>query len=365
MRKTKYLFDDTKTPEGMVSVSQIQTYLSCKKKWEYGYIENLTPRVDRKYMTIGKLCHKGMQTAMQKLWEIQKGISAWKIVDDKIGILIDLGIGAMRDEMNYYMDETPFLDEEVPDIMQMYDDACSVFTQALKEFDPTKYEVVEIKKDTKVIPALELHFMVPCAGSKGLHGYIDAILKDKDTGYTWCVDYKFRKTLSPDEDESFNIQNAVYAYACKKMGVKISGTMTWQHLNTPAADPQILKDGKISRAKIKTTWEHYETFCKSHGQDPEDYFIEMSEKLGNIEWYRVTYEYRNDETINRIWKECVVPVSKSIQRSRNPKTNNYRSLYPWNCKMCQYQSICEAELRDYDVDAIKDREYVLRRHIRK
>jgi hypothetical protein len=28
--------------------------------------------------------------------------------------------------------------------------------------------------------------------------------------------------------------------------------------------------------------------------------------------------------------------------------------------MCQYQSICQAELRDYDVTAIKQREYTVR-----
>ena len=71
MKDTKYLFDEeTQTPAGMVSVSQLQTYLSCPKKWEYGYIEEITPRVERAFLTIGKLCHKGMQVAMQTLWEL-------------------------------------------------------------------------------------------------------------------------------------------------------------------------------------------------------------------------------------------------------------------------------------------------------
>jgi hypothetical protein len=34
MKNTKYLFDENKqTPEGMVSVSQLQTFMNCKKKW--------------------------------------------------------------------------------------------------------------------------------------------------------------------------------------------------------------------------------------------------------------------------------------------------------------------------------------------
>ena len=147
------------------------------------------------------------------------------------------------------------------------------------------------------------------------------------------------------------------------MGINVTGTMTWQHVNTPAADPAILKDGKISRAKIKTTWKHYEKFCVEHGQDPQDYYLEMEEKLRDIEWFRATLEYRNEETIENIWYKCVEPVAKAVKSAHNKNANNYRSLYPWNCRVgCPYQSICQAELRGYDADAIREREYVKRVH---
>lgn len=350
MKQTKYLYDETQSPEGMVSVSQIQTFLSCKKKWEYNYIENLKPRVERSYLTIGKLCHKGMQTAMYAMWNQDP----WQTAGDK-------GLSAIQEEFENYYYTVPHLDEEIPELEQVLDDAESVFAQAFEEFKPWKYEVVTLRDKGRPIPALELHFKVPCPPSKGLHGYIDAILRDRETGFVWCTDYKFRKSLSPDEDEAFNIQNAVYAYACQKMGVDITGTMTWQHVNTPAVDPAILKDGKISRAKIKTTWARYEQFCLSHGQDPENYYLEMEEKLRDIEWYRATLEYRNPETIDQIWKECVIPVAKQIKTAHGKKANNYRSLYPWNCRVgCPYQSICQAELRGYDAGAIREREYVKR-----
>lgn len=351
MKQTKYLFDEAKmTPEGMVSVSQLQTFLSCKKKWEYNYIENLKPRVERSYLTIGKLCHKGMQVAMQG---IRRGVF-WEVAMRE-------GVEAMQKEYDEYCATTPHLEEEIPEFEQLWNDAESVFRQAFEEFEPWKYEVITLCDKGHPIPALELHFKVPCPPTKGLHGYIDAILRDKETGFTWCVDYKFRKSLSPDEDEAYNIQNAVYSYACQKMGIDITGTMTWQHVNTPASDPTILKDGKISRAKIKTTWRHYEEFCVNHGQDPADYCIEMEEKLRDIEWFRATLEYRNKETVETIWKECVVPVAKQVKAAHGKKAVNFRSMYPWNCRVgCPYQSICQAELRGYDADAIREREYVKR-----
>ena len=350
MSNTKYLFNEKQSPAGMVSVSQIQTFLSCKKKWEYNYIENLTPRVERSYLTIGKLCHKGMQVAMQML-------SKYPLAT--LEQLTNAGLEAMYDMGEEYMSVTPMLDEEIPDFLQMREDALAIFAQALEEFQPWKYEVVNVVKGQKPIPALELHFKVPCLPTKGLHGYIDAILRDKETGFVWCTDYKFRKSLSPDEDEAYNIQNAVYTYACQKMGIEVTGTMTWQHLNTPAADPKINKDGTISTAKIKTTWEHFAAFCRGHGEDPENY-TDMIDKLADIEWYRVTYEYRNEETINNIWKECILPAAKMIRSAYSKNANNFRSLYPWNCKMCQCQSLCQAELRNYDAEAIRLREYTCR-----
>lgn len=358
MKNTKFLFGEDQTPEGMVSVSQLMTHMSCPKKWEYNYIENLTPRVERPFLTVGKLCHKGMQVAIMDAWKDQQAGLDTSHESGLYGAWRDQGITAMEKEWDEYIHSNAFLAEEILEQEQLLEDAISVFSQAFVEFEPWKYEVLTLYKDGTPIPALELHFLVPCPGSKGLHGYIDAILKEKQTGFVWCTDYKFRKSLSDDTEEAFNVQNAVYSRACKKMGVSITGTMTWQHCNTPAADPAVNKNGTISRAKIKTTWQHYAHFCTSMGVDPEPYREEMEDKLADIEWFRATYEYRNDDTIERIWNEVVVPSSWAVKKSG--KGGNKRSMYPWNCKMCQYQSLCQAELRDYDAKEIRLRDYTVR-----
>lgn len=352
MKNAKYLFDEQKqTPEGMVSVSQLQTFLSCRKKWAYGYIEKLTPRVERPYLSIGKLCHKGMQVAIQYKWEHERERLYSREQALKAALI------AMQDEHWQYIRNNSFLMEELPDIEQILVDAKEVFEQAFWEFDIDKYEVLTLKKNGVEIPALELHFAVPCPPTRGMHGYIDAVLRDKTTGFTWCTDYKFRKSLSPDEEEAYNIQNAVYAYACKKMGIEITGTMTWQHINTPAAEPSLLKNGTVSRAKVKTTWEKYAKFCRKNNIDPEPYREEMQEKLSDIEWFRPTYEYRNAETVDRIWQQCILPAARGVKAAYGKPANNFRSLYPWNCKMCQYQSLCQAELRGHDAEFIKLNEY--------
>lgn len=361
---TKYLFNEaTQTPEGMVSVSQLQSFMSCPKKWEYGYIEGLTPRVERAYLSIGKLCHKGMQEAMRDLWQDQMAGLDTSFDGYLFPTWRKTGVDAIKEEWGRYMQENSFLPEELPELNQTLDDAIKVFEQAFAEFEPWGYKVLTIEgKDHKATPALELHFCVPCAKSKGLHGYIDAILIDTETGSIWCTDYKFRKSLSPDTEEETNIQNAVYAMACRKLGIHITGTMTWQHCNTPAAKPALLKDGKVSRSKIKTTWEVYKQFLLDNNQNPDDYREEMEPKLADIEWFRATYEYRNTETIDRMWRECIIPATKAVNKAW--KGDNPRHIYPWNCKMCQYRSLCQGELRGYDPSFIRAREYVYRSHLR-
>lgn len=355
-KKTKFLWDDAKhTSAGMVSVSQLQTFMSCPKKWEYGYVEEITPRIERPYLSVGKLCHKGMQEAMRYKWEHERELGYCR------ERALNVALVAMLMEWEDYMDSVPILPEERSDFDKILSDASSVFQQAFWELDIDKYEVMSLWDGKREIPALELHFVVPCGSSKGLHGYIDAILKDKTTGFTWCTDYKFRKSLSPDEEEATNIQNAVYIHACGKMGIPVTGTMTWQHLNTPAAEPQLIKGGMaVSRAKIKTTWKHYADFCLKHDIDPTPYQEEMEAKLADIEWYRATYEYRNDETIRNMWTQVILPATRQVKAAYT-KTNS-RHLYPWNCKTCQFKDLCQAELRGYDAEAIRQRDFVKRNH---
>ena len=69
-------------------------------------------------------------------------------------------------------------------------------------------------------------------------------------------------------------------------------------------------------------------------------------------------------TIKKIWNDCVLPAARAVAKARSSKVKKYRSMYPWNCKMCQFQSLCQAELRDYDADAIRAREYTKRTHAR-
>ena len=359
---TPCMFYDEMTPEGMVSVSQINTFLACRRRWHYSYREGLRQRRERDYLTVGKLCHAGMEAAMRERWE-------WRDADPEINEPISLqdligeGERAIQQMWEDYMAVTDFLDEELPEQRELLARALDVFEEALEEFDPMRWLPLTVVRDGDPIPALELHFCVPCAGSQGLHGYIDAIVKDLETDQVWCVDYKFRRTLAADDDERFNLQNAVYMMACRQMGIDVAGTMTWQRYNTPSTVPKFNQDGSVSRSKIRCTWTRYRRFLEEVGLDPTDY-EDMEDKLADVETCRATREVRSDEMIDLVWDQVVESASRSIRclADAYESLDCTPSMDPWTCRMCSFQSLCQAELRGYDADYIRETEYTLRSH---
>lgn len=342
----KYMFNpELHDKPGLISISQVQQYMKCPKSWAFNYIDKITPRVERPYLTIGKLCHVGMAAAFAERFRQQ-------ITGEEDRDAISMAGGkALMDEYFSYMDSNDFLPEELPEQQQNCDAAVEIYLNALERVDPMKYYVMGMDMLT---PMIEFHFIVPCAGSKGMHGYIDAVLIEIATGDVWSVDWKFRSQMSSDAEEPFNLQNAVYNYALAKMGIHVTGSLTWQHLNSAPARPTLNKNGTMSRAKIRSTWDTYKNALIAAGLDPEEYREEMEDKLSDIQWDKVNKEYRNDLTLQQTWDKIIVPVSWQIASKRKKLTY---AMFPWNCKICHYNPICLAEIRGYDVDFIKENAY--------
>lgn len=355
MTDTPCLYPEGASPEYMMSVTQISARLSCGRRWEYGYRDGIRQRRERDYLTMGKLCHAGMEAAMRERWGC-----AMDGEDPDLDRLVRAGRAAINDTWDGYMEVTDFLPEEVPEQRELLTRALGVFEEALEEFDPLRWLPVTVVRGGEAVPALELHFLIPCADSDGMHGYIDAVLRDLETGQTWCVDYKFRRTLAADDDERFNLQNAVYMMACRRMGIDVAGTMTWQRYNAPSAVPRINQDGSASRAKIRCTWPRYRRFLEEAGLDPADY-KDMEGKLADVEMCRATREVRSDHMVDQVWDQVVAPSARSIMASLDYEDGReIPSLDPWTCRMCSFQSLCQAELRGYDVQYVLESEYTLK-----
>lgn len=325
----------------MVSCTQLQAYLSCPRRWSYAYVEGLRPRTERPYLTAGRLIHRGFEAAMR--------LRAEGCEDVKV--MVNAGLLAVKEEAEGYALE--FDGQEVEVLSDAAREACEVFCEALPEFDPTRWDVMRVGG----VPALELHFWTPCPHTGGLHGYVDAVLRERATGQVWCVDYKFRSRLASEDDERFSLQRAVYARACRDLGVPVTGTLTWQRLRRAEAVPRLLRDGTMSRAKVMCTWPRYREALIEAGLDPEDY-AEMEGKLAGVEMSREIREVRSDEMLERVWAQVVVPTANDVHyhrllHGRGESRACVPALDPMRCRLCPYAELCQAELRGYDADFVR------------
>lgn len=332
--------DDPRKGE-MVSCTQLQAYLSCPRRWSYAYLEGLRPRTERPYLTAGRLIHRGFEAAMRLRAE-----GCEDVLD-----MVEAGMAVIEAEGEAY-GGVEFEGDRVRGGDDPVSEACDVFWEALPEFDPTRWDVVEVGG----VPALELHFWTPCPCTGGLHGYVDAVLRERNTGQVWCVDYKFRSRLASEDDERFSLQRAVYARACRDLGVPVTGTLTWQRLRRCEAVPRLLRDGTMSRSKVMCTWPRYREALIAAGLDPADY-SDMEVKLAGVEMSREIREVRSDEMLERVWAQVVEPTAMNVNYARLIERGSARlnvpALDPMRCRLCAYAEICQAELRGYDADFVR------------
>lgn len=329
--------------DGMVSVTQLQGFGACRRRWHYGYVRGLRPRRDRGYLTVGRMVHAGFEAAL-----LMRAAGC-----ESVGEMVDGGLQAIGDEARLTLME--FDGDPMEAVDGAGREACAIFEEALPEFDPTRWDVVEVGGR----PAVELHFVMPCPPARGLHGYVDSVLRERSTGQVWCVDYKFRGRLADADEERFSLQRAVYARALRDMGVPITGTLTWQRLRRPQAVPRLLRDGTMSRARVLCTWEAYEGHLVDAGLDPADY-ADMREKLADVEVWRETRELRSDEYLDRVWEEVVAPLTAEAAECREcGHPYPVPTMDPFRCRSCPFCELCQAELRGYDSAYIEESGFIV------
>lgn len=308
------------------SVSRIGAWMTCPMRYKYQYVEDIHPVREHESLSMGKLLHEAMAVGMSRLAD---------------------GL----DKEHAYIDAVKRI---TCDDVELETTARAVFAYAWDGFNVEDYDVAVVMQDGKPKHALELEFNVRLPGGMvyadvqddELHGFIDAILIEKATGNAYVVDYKFRKRFADIDDDMINIQNMVYAYACRQMGIEVAGTMLWECRNYPMTMPKLNKDGTLSKAKISCTWDAYASYAIQLGLNPLEYSDEMEPKLKDVEWTRISVDYTPAEAIDRAIKKVVIPAIRDIKGGKAYMHMNY-----WTCMNCAYKPLCSGNLRGYDVEA--------------
>lgn len=291
--------------------------------WKQGIV----PRRDKVYIDEGRAVHRGLEWALSGKGSTYSGVEIWSEEQRKL-------LQELKD------------DEQLTELDVISDKASDIADRAFKYLDiGHKYETVHIGGK----PAVEMEIGFTDDTGFIFRGKLDWICKDLEHGFVWLWDHKLRKSLQPDENEEFNLQMVMYHYMLKEMygdELNINGSCAFQIRNAVPSLPKVNKNGTVSRAKIATTWEVYEKFVLDKNQSPESY-IEMKDKLKDIEWFRCSQSYRSQTEVDNIWYSVIVPTCTDI--SRNNKHTN-RTINPMTCRMCRVKELCMETLRNGDID---------------
>ena len=179
------VMNDIDTSKIVYSVSQLQTYESCPKKYMYNYIYKIPSR-PRHYFDFGTSVHEALEFLSS---DFDKKLPIDKLYTIGVKYLTDgwisKGYESAEQEQEYF------------------DKGLNI----IKEFIVRE---TELRKQDRQTIGLELKFFLDFEGRK-LMGYIDRI--DRVDGEIEILDYKTSKSMSRESDLEKNMQLLVYSLA--------------------------------------------------------------------------------------------------------------------------------------------------------
>lgn len=310
-----------------IRFSEILTYLKCRKKHKYVFVDELEPMVYNDRMLVGQWGHTGIREIVRGK---TKDEALQAIVSD---MLHDVGDKAKTDQ---YMDMAHL--------------ALSCATEAskrlLKRFKPVMVE--EGMQQELTIPELNITVL--------LTGTPDLICEEIGQGHLWLIDHKFRNAFRPTSAELLNLQMCHYTRMLKETkGIKVVGSKQFQIKPIFPKTPVVTAKGLISRKPILTDWETYSAAVIANGEDPKNY-LDMRDKLSDKSFYDMdsATAIRTDDEIETVWQTEILPVVKECVIART--TGGDRAYRCWDfssCNYCDYREYCVADLKGEDLEYLR------------
>lgn len=303
-----------------IHYSQLSTLLTCGYKHELAYVERLEPRTRVSRMDFGTFGH----AALADRW--LPGSTFFKDAVDE----------ATRD----------CLPEELAEIKQTADTAFQVVERVFPELS-AQYELFEDNVEKTLTINIE-------GTDRPFGGTPDIIVRDRDTGKLWILDYKFRSTFKEQESEWLNLQMITYSWLAIEHGMDIVGTRQIQIKPKLPKKPELTQKGKMSTADIYTDWETYSAACVEAGLNPEEYRATMAPKLAKkVFWdFDMCHAIRTQEELARHVQTTILPAIATLSNPRN--TRCYNNLV---CDWCGYRELCVGEMKGEDTDFMKQTLY--------
>lgn len=265
-----------------ISHSEISTYLSCQKKWDLVYNQNI--HKDSPDFQFGSMAHKVLETRIipsEDLYPELKehyGINSW----------------------NAYF---TFILGEIDDFLQGY----NILYKEL----PVENEI--------------------------LKGIIDLVVCEKDTNRIMLCDYKFTKNLKTLADLEDDQQLYIYAYMYSLLYKIPIEQIDVCYISIPKAnidEPRVLKNGTLSKDKAQyTTYKMYYNKIKELNLNEDDYKDVLDYFMSKPICSCVKMRVSPDKVIKVL--NNINNVIRDMQKGYVLEKNGY------DCKYCPYYEECK------------------------
>lgn len=340
------------------SVSDVMTFLSCRKKWDLSSPNRQSLRhkaTPRMYLTQGTALHNAIEAQEKGSHE-----SPAEAAREYLAAEREARVEAYRAENGF----NPW-----PAEMLTWDEKAE-FTQQLVDQYFEHYGAENPLADIGLTYiATEIPFKIDISEWVGLDdawfvGTFDGIAADS-RGRLYLIENKSYSSKPDLQDLQVHFQTTGYAVAWNMLtGQALSGAVYNGIAKKLIKEPRRLKDGSLSTAvDQQTTWERYKAAMESDGLELDNpKYAKIVQKLQDLDeqgdtrfFYRELFYYNPTQLAH--W----VSEFKDITNVMSADPKIYRTV-PYNgCGPqgadCWYRDLCYAEHTGQDVDMLKEARY--------
>jgi len=192
-----------------------------------------------------------------------------------------------------------------------------------------------------------------------LVGKLDAIVM-MPSGLRFLLERKFMTKLATAEDRFSDIQTLLYFWAWNREHRKeeqLDGVIWDYGRMKPPTVPEVLKSGELTRRKdIDTDAYTYLEAIKDNGLKPGDYVEQLNMLKGKETTFfeRVPLPAPPKKMVETVVEDARITA---IMRKQMGDIAPRDGMSMFNCKTCEFRSVCEAEVRGHDWEFVTKRDY--------
>jgi len=313
-----------------LSYSELSTYRRCPRAYRYRAVEKIQRKKKSVTLYLGSAVHRLM-------------------LAHYMGQDISLVWGEMMDEAE--SKTTLFADELVQE-QDLIREAVAIVQRYLNFWGSEGLTVLHVEEE------FTLH-------SYGLEmTFTPDLVVEASNGKTSTVLVFDHKTCSrlPEERKLWTMQSLLYSAGVKQMYPKLSGFIFNYIRKKAPTVPHLTKDGRIADiGRVDTDYETLSEFIQK--TDPNLF----KDKLvaSRLAWL---------QPVNNFYRRDFIPYREAasqqalVEAEATAKQIDAEIDYPrtylesgyMDCSHCEFRSICNAELLDYDVNTVLSEEYEMR-----